>query len=259
VGDRNTPLDQKLNWLTGGLLGIALVALVLNVGLGLDATVLWQTFGWTLSGGLLSALVRAHRASRRADLVGERWLRIWSGRFGDLLFSAGGLGIDAPTAPPPGLYRSTEIALGMAAVRLYEELPKESKRELGDLPATVRRLEADARTLRGQVKELDVVLGELADEPTASGAEQRQTVRRDVEATRDAAESRLREVVAALETIRVGLLRMHAGESVVHSVTMDLEAAQGLSGHMEGLLEGHREVERLLAERRATGTIDLGS
>jgi len=50
---------------------------------------------------------------------------------------------------------------------------------------------------------------------------------------------------------------MHAGESIVHSVTMELDAARAISGDMEGLLEGHRDVERLLAERRATGAIEI--
>ena len=60
-----------------------------------------------------------------------------------------------------------------------------------------------------------------------------------------------------LETIRIGLLRMHAGESVLQSVTMELKAAKSLSEDMVNLLEGHREVERLLAERRATGTFRI--
>ncbi|NNL29513.1 MAG: hypothetical protein HKO77_00750, partial [Gemmatimonadetes bacterium] len=207
-------------------------------------------------------LIRAHRAGRRADLVGERWLRILSGRLGDMVFGLAGIGVDPPEARPTGLRRSTEVALGLAASRLYDELPKESKRRLTGLPSTVRRLEADAGTLRSQVKELTAVLSELGDESMGDesmvdGGGEGERVRREVEETRDAAEARLKEVVASLETIRVGLLRMHAGESVVHSVTMDLESAQRLKGDMEDLLEGHREVERLLVRRRATGTISL--
>ncbi len=257
VGPRMTDVDVVLNWLTGGGFALALASVAALLTLGGEDPLLWSIFGWTLVGGGLSGLIRAHRAARRADLVGERWLKILSGRIGDAVFALAGIGVDPPTARPSGLRRSTEVALGMAASRLYDELPKESKRQLADLPAAVRRLEANAGTLRAQVKELNVVLSELGDEPTGEGATERERVRRDVEATRDAAEVRLKEVVASLETIRVGLLRMHAGESVVHSVTMDLEAAQGLKGDMEDLLEGHQEVERLLARRRATGTISF--
>ena len=69
----------------------------------------------------------------------------------------------------------------------------------------------------------------------------------------------MREAVTALETIRVGLLRMHAGESVLQSVTMGLKAAKEISSDLESLLEGHREVERLLAQRRATGTFTIAA
>ncbi|MDX1493487.1 MAG: serine/threonine-protein kinase [Longimicrobiales bacterium] len=255
VGPRKTGFDAVLNGLTTGLLATALIAMMMIMILGVESDLLWQLFGWTFGGGVLTGLVRAARASRRADLVGERWLRIWSGKIGDLLYAAGGLGLDEAPSSASGIRRSTEVALGLAAARLYEELPRETRRELSSLPETVRRLETDARTLRSQVKELNAVLNELGEDAAGEGADAREKVRRDVEATRNAAEERLREVVAALETIRVGLLRMHAGESVTHSVTMDLETAQGLSGDMDSLLEGHREVERLLARRRATGRI----
>jgi hypothetical protein len=121
----------------------------------------------------------------------------------------------------------------------------------------VSKLELDARTLRGQIEELDGALSEIGDEPAAPGADVRDRVRGEVQATRDEAANRLKDVVAALETIRLGLLRMHAGERVLQSVTTELETAKGLSGDMSSLLEGHREVERLLAERRATGVFRI--
>jgi len=101
------------------------------------------------------------------------------------------------------------------------------------------------------------VLAEIGDDPTAPGGEERRRIRDEVEETRDEAEGRLREAVAALEQIRLGLLRMHAGERVLQSVTMELKTAKDLSDDMANLLVGHREVERLLAERRATGMITI--
>jgi len=43
----------------------------------------------------------------------------------------------------------------------------------------------------------------------------------------------------------------------VESLTMELKVAQGLSDDMENLLAGHREVERLLQERRETGVFTI--
>ena len=78
-----------------------------------------------------------------------------------------------------------------------------------------------------------------------------------VEATRADAQEKLQKAVAALETIRLGLLYMQAGTGAVESLTVELDAAKSLSEDMEGLLEGHREVERILAERRRTGVFTL--
>ena len=111
--------------------------------------------------------------------------------------------------------------------------------------------------MRVQVAELNSVLAEIGDDPAAAGAEARTKVREEVAATRDEARGHLREAVTALETIRLGLLRLHTGESVLHSMTVELEAARDLSGDMANLLEGHREVERLLAERRETGVFTI--
>lgn len=112
--------------------------------------------------------------------------------------------------------------------------------------------------MRRQVAELDAVLAELGDDdPSRPSAEERARVRTSVETTRDEAREKLRKAVAALETIRLGLLYMHAGSGTVQSLTMELDAARGLSGDMERLLEGHREVERILRERRRTGVFTL--
>jgi hypothetical protein len=119
----------------------------------------------------------------------------------------------------------------------------------------VTKLETDARTLRAQIGELDDVLHEIGDDPTGPGGEARARAYADVQATRDAAAERLKEVVTALETIRLGLLRMHAGERVVQNVTTELQSAREISTDLGHLLEGHREVERMLAARRATGVL----
>ncbi len=122
----------------------------------------------------------------------------------------------------------------------------------------MKALEDDAQSMRRQVAEMDAVLAEIGDDdPSRPSAEERARVRASVEATRDEARTKLREAVAALETIRLGLLYMHAGSGTVESLTMELKAAQGISDDMEQLLAGHREVERMLEERRKTGVFTI--
>jgi hypothetical protein len=77
--------------------------------------------------------------------VGERWLKL------------AGIGLKKHT-PAQTLSQLTEVALGRATDALYEALPKNVKKQLKQLPSTVRRLEEDAKTLRGEIERLDASL-----------------------------------------------------------------------------------------------------
>jgi hypothetical protein len=256
VGQRVTWVDRVargLKW--GGFLGF---------GFGLAAAWLGASFSlellpWPLLVGLSAATLQELRARGRGDIMGERWLRFWKGRLGKAFFKLSGLKLKRVAPSLSGVHRSTEVAIGLAADRLYEELPREARKALKGLPETVKSLEDDAQAMRKQVRELDSVLAEIGDDdPSRPGAEERARVRSAVEVTRDQASQKLKEAVAALETIRLGLLYMHAGSGTVESLTMELESARDLSSQMEGLLEGHREVERVLHEGRKTGLISPG-
>ena len=207
--------------------------------------------------GFSATIRKGVRGAKSIDLAGKSLLSIWRGRLGDWVFKLGGLGLRDAVPVGIGAHRPTEMAIGLAAGKLFDELPKETRRELAGLPDTVQKLEEDARALRLQVKELNSLLAEIGDDPAAAGAEARARVRGEVKATRGAAEARLRGVVTALEQIRLGLIRMHAGERVLQNVTMELQAAKELSDDMANLLEGRLEVERLLAERRETGVFTI--
>ena len=243
------------------LVGVgALVAGVGAVGVGgiLGAPVFLASLGGlAILIGSVATLRKVVRGVKTAELAGKGLLKILGGRVGEWVFKLGGLGLRDAAPVGIGAYRPTEMAIGLAANKLFEELPKETRRELAGLPDTVQKLEEDVRALRVQVKELNSVLAEIGDDPAAPGGEARERVRADVEATRDEAEARLRNAVTALEQVRLGLLRIHAGERVLQNVTMELRAAKDLSDDMANLLEGHREVERLLAERRATGMFTI--
>jgi len=77
-------------------------------------------------------------------------------------------------------------------------------------------------------------------------AEQREQVASDLRAARDAAGRRLATAVAALENIRLDLLRLQAGTGDVHSITGALDAARRLG----------TEIDVAVAERaRAEGTL----
>ena len=256
VGQRVTWVDRALRGLKLGGFAVAGVSFVAGWLVTFpDALLLPLMAG--IDTALGASLVQEVRARARGDIMGERWLRFWKGRVGRGLFKVAGVKLNR-VAAVSGMHRPTEVVIGLAADRLFEELPKETRKELDGLPDTVRALEDDAQAMRRQVAEMDVVLAEIGDDdPSLPSAGERARVRGSIEATRDEAREKLRAAVAALETIRLGLLYMHAGSGTVESLTMELKVAQGLSDDMENLLAGHREVERLLQERRETGVFTI--
>src|SRR5439155_18824855 len=123
--------------------------------------------------------------------------RLWNSRVGGWL--ARRLGApEQSRAVGGGVFRATESALGVAAAELFAALPREYREQLGELPAIVASLEARAAEARA---ELDVL---AAMAPSASDADV-------LAARRTAAKEHLTESVAALEGIRLDLLRVHAG------------------------------------------------
>ncbi len=257
VGERVKWIDRVARAIkvTGFSVGGALVVSGLITGVGSLFTAGIGIFDT----GIFALLLQELRARQRGDVMGERLLRFWKGKLGGGLFKLGGLGLKrvAP-ALEAGVHRPTEVIIGLEADRLFEELPRETRKTLAGLPETVRSLEEDAQAMRKQVAEMEAILAEIGDDdPSRPSAAERARVRADVEVTRDQAQEKLREAVAALESLRLGLLYMHAGSGTVESLTVELASAKDLSEQMDNLLAGHREVERILEEKRRTGVFKL--
>ena len=162
--------------------------------------------------------------------------RLWNSRAGEWL--ARRLGApERSRAVGAGAFRATEAALGVAAGELFEALPKAYREQLAELPAIVAALEARAVEARA---DLDVVAALPAS--GAGGA--------DVLASRrGAAAARLADSVAALEGIRLDLLRLHAGASDLAPLTTLLDAARLLREDVGRLADAQREVEAAIAPR----------
>lgn len=192
---------------------------------------------------------------------GEPGLKFWKSRIGRWLFRLAGLGLDRLPAVGAS-YRPTELAIGMAADRLFEDLPAAVRESFSELPAHLRALELHAENARARIAELDAIAhdveqGGALDRQRALAlaggtGEARDDLAGDIRDARAAAEQRLAEVVGALETIRLQLLRMHAGVGSPVGTTADLTAALDMSKDLEYLIEGQREVNQLLKVERRT-------
>lgn len=200
--------------------------------------------------GILAGMLSASTTRVRAG-TGSWWAKRWEGPMGRWLARLASIKLGPRAAAAD---RPTEMALAFSAQALFDELPREVQQSLGDVPAVIHDLEGQAREMRGRVKEIDAMIG--AAEQGAAGA-----ARGDSSGTQDALLAQLREsrasaeqcladLVTALETTRLDLLRLRAGQGSAESITQDLLAARALGEDVDRLLSSHDEVEAALRARR---------
>ena len=228
--------------------GIALIGLFVGfMSMSLGGGFLSALGGVLFSIGGVAGIIAVMRAGRRADFGGKFWHRFWKGRFGGWILRQASRFGGKNAIAASGTHRPTELAIGMAAEQLYEGLPRETRRQLRDLPDVVHRLERDAQRMRGRLDELQDALANVErDTADPAIAQRHDRIVADLTAERGAVEQRLADAVAALETIRLNLLRLHAGTGTVHSLTTDLGLARDLTRDISAQVEGYREVNREL-------------
>ena len=237
---------------------------LLRLGTVASATWLAVTFGLVIQGTLnehrnsiawillpvlatlvLGAVSNALDVQFIPDRIREWWQtgirdRLWHSRAGEWL--ARRLGAPERTsAVGGGVFRATEAALGVAASELFATLPKAYREQLSELPAMVAALEVRAAEARA---EIDLV-GSLA----AAGDSDAEVLA----ARRKAAAAHLAESVAALEGIRLDLLRLHAGASDLAPLTTLIDAARLLGEDVSRLADAQREVNASTSARRPLG------
>lgn len=176
---------------------------------------------------------------QRRDVDTEFWSRMWMGRVGTSVFALARKIRGSQPVTAAMTHRATELSLGLAAEQLYENLPRESRQALGELPAVLRRLQADAQALRSRYEELNEVVDQTRAESDADDVSALREERRSVH-------DRLAEVVGALETIRLNLLRLHAGSATVEGLTTHLGLAEEVSAEVERMVAARADVEQSL-------------
>jgi hypothetical protein len=161
--------------------------------------------------------------------------RLWNSRAGAWL--ARRLGApEQSRAVGGGVFRATEAALGLAAAELFEALPKAHQEHLGELPAVIQALEARAAEARAEMEVLDAMASSGSDADLLA-------------ARRTSAAAHLAESVAALESIRLDLLRLHAGAGDLAPLTTLMDAARRIGEDVNRLAEAQREIEDAAGHR----------
>jgi len=206
------------------------IALVLSAGFAVISTM-----------GLAGQFALQRLASPLAELK----IRFWKSPWGERVAKLAGVGL-TPAARPALVSRMlTEVALGRATDHLYQSLPKAVRKELAALPDTVLRLERNATTLRASIDSFDAHLAAFERSGRRDAA-----VEAELREARDLAAGRLGQTIAALESIRLDLLRLQLGRLGVESVTASIAAAQQVGTQIAYVAEAQDEVERLLITDR---------
>ena len=198
---------------------------------------------------LLGAASNALDVQFIPDRIREWWQtgvrdRLWNSRAGEWL--ARRLGApERSRAVGGGVFRATEAALGIAAADLFAALPKPYREQLAQLPATVAALEARAAAARS---ELDVVsaLEVSGGGPSSAPGQAAEALA----PRRDTAAAHLAESVAALERIRLDLLRLHAGAGDLAPLTTLIDEARLLGEDVGRLADAQRDVDAAATPRR---------
>ena len=157
----------------------------------------------------------------KQDVPTDLSARFWRSKFGAWAVRLSGWGLGRRARAADAMHRATEVLLGDELGSLYEGLPTEIRRGLPEVPVTIQRLTASAESLRSQV-EAARALGQAVDRQ----------------------QGQLMEAVAALETLRVGLLKLRAGSVSIEGFTTDLDAVREVGERVDLLVDARREIER---------------
>lgn len=177
--------------------------------------------GYTFPDIRAALLAEAQVQAEEADVIKQRrwlrrldtlWFRLWAGRVGRLFFRAAGIGLKTAARPALAGVEPTELVLERSALLTYRALPEDTRHQLPDVPAVLGRLESEAQALRAH--------GDTGE--------------------------RLTETVAALERLRLALVRVQAGTASMPDLTLALEHAREIGAHVDRRIEAGREVDQLL-------------
>lgn len=240
--ERALPVVAKV---AGGVFVVSIAANFFLVLLHLPIEIYWQLMKvaqqvFLVSGPVLmvSAIGTLAIKQEHTDVDTAFWSKIWMGRIGKAAFAFARKLLGNRSRQSAMTHRATELSLGLAAEQLYEGLPKESQQAPLGLPALLVRLQRDAQSLRKRYDGLQQALDDAAGSASPEYA--------DVREMRDDIHAKLGDAVGALETIRLNLLRLHAGSTSVESLTTQLGIAAEVSKEVERLIDAHADVERAI-------------
>jgi serine/threonine-protein kinase len=240
-------LSRMVRWGTVAALGLALIGTSTPLLRPWPAPRMWWVptrqslyvfaFNLTLVAGVVG-WIWPRWARPATDYLADARVRFWGSRWGDWLTSGAMLIARLVRRKEPLAFpqlRHTEVALLAGVAELFAELQPALQDRVEAVPALAAELERQAREIRGAIG----VMADLETSalPHSSGTEnsERNEVYQDLLARRARLEERHRQVINALESLRLGLMRLVARGEMPLECSETLEEAHELT-HLLGLL-----------------------
>jgi eukaryotic-like serine/threonine-protein kinase len=234
----NPVLEELIKSLTtvsvvvaGGSFGLALFSFP-KTGSSLGTWLLPTMVVSTLT-SLLFGFLWGSYAQQKRDVDTRFWAKLWRGPMGRAAFALAGKFAGPGARTTAMTHRATELSIGLAAEQLFESLPKETRKALAGVPELVSRLQGDVQSLRRQQDDLQELVASAPSD--------------ELVRMRDAVREKLTAAVGSLETIRLDLLRLHAGSTTVQSVTTHMGIAEDVSREINRMISARSEVDRMLS------------
>ncbi|HXY69043.1 MAG TPA: serine/threonine-protein kinase [Gemmatimonadales bacterium] len=205
---------------TVSIQGTGLIGMILIFQLGVVARRLLRD-GYTFEDIRTALLAEAQVQREEADemkqgkwmrRLNSLWHRLWAGKLGRGFFRLAGAGLRKTGRRAMVSADATELVLGRSVLAAWDVLPPAEREAVKDVPQVVERLEKEAEALR------------------AAGGQT----------------ERLAETVAALENLRLALLKLRAGTGTVGDLTLWLERAREVGDYVDRRVAAEGEVEGLL-------------
>ncbi len=136
------------------------------------------------------------------------WHRLWAGRFGRWFFKVAGTGVRPRDHAAQPSTDATEFVLGRSTIDAFRALPDVDRTGMPDVPRVIESLEHRAKRLR--------LGGNTGGELTAT--------------------------VAALEKLRVAMLRLQTGDGSINDLTLHLERARAIGRAIDHHVEASDDV-----------------
>ena len=182
-----------------------------------------------LGANALARLMERRESGKRPQFLGVGYAeRMIGTRVMNWLFRVAGRGLTVPAQNEPPARERTEVLLAAAVSDVFARLPAELQARFAGVPGAAKRLEVEVERLRRR-----------QESSAPSSLEDRMRIR-----------ERLATAVAALESLRLDVLRLESGIGSPTDLTAHLDRARAIGDAVDAQIRAVADVQSVVRDSR---------